>query len=141
MSGRTLRTATGSACAIPSDGTQGEDDCGGAEDTVITAGDGRRFRPVRAESARREEPVYGPGPLSGKAEPATPQPFLPFPGAETRASAGRVGKGRRLGGVVRQAASAAGPPSFSWRRRTTPAEAEAKGDPEADERGGARKLH
>ena len=43
---------TGLASAIPSDGTQCEADCGGAKDTVITAGEGRRFRPERAESAR-----------------------------------------------------------------------------------------
>ena len=62
----------GSACAIPSDGTQGEDDCGGAEDAVITAGEGRRFRPARTESARSQGTVYGPSPGSGKAEPAAP---------------------------------------------------------------------
>ena len=50
-------------------------------------GEGRRFRPVRAESARSQGTVYGPGPDSGKAEPAAPQPFPrtpvpPFPGAE-----------------------------------------------------------
>ena len=46
-----------------------------------SAGEGRRFRPVRAESARREEPVYGPGPLSGTAAPAAPQPFSRSPQA------------------------------------------------------------
>ena len=37
-----------------------------------SAGEGRRFRPVRAESSRSQGTVYGPGPDSGKAEPAGP---------------------------------------------------------------------
>ena len=96
---RTLRTATGSARVIPSDGTQGEDDCGGAEDAVITTGEGRRFRPARAESARSQEAVYGPRPDSGKAEAAAPQPSLPFSTATipicSKKAAGTIVRPRR----------------------------------------------
>ena len=56
-----------------------------SEDCNLTAGDGRRFRPVRTESARREEPVSGPGPLSGKAETAGPVFRSPVPRSGGRA--------------------------------------------------------
>ena len=56
----------------------------------LSADDGRRSWAVRPESDRREEPVSGPGPLSGKAEYAVPVSRSLVPRSEERLQGGAV---------------------------------------------------
>ncbi len=63
-------------------------------------------RETRSESDRREAPVSGPAPLSGKARPPNPSRY---PKAETREAAGRDAKSRRPGGIAREPTSGGSP--------------------------------